>query len=264
MKRPISTVLALSATAGLAFVAVPAANAATAKAGAKCTKLGEVKNGLICTAKGKSRVYVAVAAPTTTKAAAAGAATPAPAAGLANVPGFDGKTITVGYLGNVSVNAQFPASASFATGGKSLTAGFNAAISRLNEAGGIAKKYKVNVAFKETYYTPSEAVKAYAEIKNNVVMIGQLYGTPLGQALTKSLGEDNLIGSPISLDSAWVNDPNMLPVGSTYQAQAINLLDWYVKDGGGAGKTVCASRSRTAPTETPVRPDSTSVWLSSS
>ena len=185
MKRPISTVLALSATAGLAFVAVPAANAATAKAGAKCTKLGEVKNGFVCTAKGKSRVYVAVAAPTTTKAAAAGAAaTPAPAAGLANVPGFDGKTITIGYLGNVSVNAQFPASASFATGGKSLSAGFNAAISRLNDAGGIAKKYKVNVAFKETYYTPSEAVKAYAEIKNNVVMIGQVYGTPLTQALT--------------------------------------------------------------------------------
>ena len=241
MKRSISTVLALAATAGLAFVAVPAANAA-AKAGQKCTKLGEVKNGLTCTAKGKSRVYVAAAAPTTTKAVVAGASTPTPTAapGLAIVPGFDGKTISVGHLGNVSVNASFPASASFATGGKSLTAGFNAAISRLNDNGGIAKKYKLNPIFKETYYTPSEAVKAYAEIKNNVVMIGQIYGTPLAQTLTKSLGEDNLIGSPISLDAAWVNDPNMFPVGSTYQGQAINLLDWYVKDGGGAGKTVCA------------------------
>jgi Periplasmic binding protein len=242
MKRPISTVLALSATAGLAFVAMPAANAATAKAGAKCTKLGEVKNGLTCVAKGKSRVYAAAAAATTTVPAASSgaAATPAPAAGLANVPGFDGKAINVGYLGNVSVNAQFPASASFATGGKSLTAGYNAAMSRLNDNGGIAKKYKVNTVFKETYYTPSEVVKGYAEIKNNVVMIGQIYGTPQAQVLSKSLAEDNLVGSPISLDSAWVNDPSMLPVGSTYQAQAINLLDWYVKDGGGAGKTVCA------------------------
>ena len=241
MKRPISTVLAFAAAAGLVFVAVPAASAATAKAGAKCKKLGEVKNGLTCTAKGKSRVYVAAEAPTTTKAAVAGAVTTPPvAAGLAIVPGFDGKTINIAHLGNVSVNAQFPASASFATGGKSLTAGFNAAISRLNDNGGIAKKYRLNPIFKETYYTPSEAVKAYAEVKNNVVMVGQLYGTPLAQTLTKSLGEDNLVGAPISLDAAWVNDPNMFPVGSTYQGQAINLLDWYVKDGGGAGKTVCS------------------------
>ena len=238
MKRPISTVLALSAVAGLALVAVPAANAAV-KAGQKCTKLGEVKNGLTCTAKGKSRVYVAPAPTTTKGASTGGAATPAPA-GLAIVPGFDGKTINIAHLGNVSVNAQFPASASFATGGKSLTAGFNAAISRLNDNGGIAKKYKLNSIFKEMYYTPSEAVKAYAEVKNNVVMIGQIYGTPATQTLTKSLGEDGLIGSPISLDAAWVNDPNLLPVGSTYQAQAINLLDWYIKDGGGAGKTVCS------------------------
>lgn len=241
MKRPISTVLAIAVTSGLALVAVPAAQGATAKAGGKCTKLNEVKNGLVCTAQGKKRVYVKVAAATTTAAPAAGAA-PAPAApaGLATVPGFDGKTISIGHLGNVSVNSAFPASASFATGGKSLTAGFNAAISRLNDNGGIAKKYKLNAIFKETYYTPSEAVKAYAEIKNNVVMVGQIYGTPLTQTLTKSLGEDNLIGSPISLDAAWVNDPNLFPVGSTYQGQAINLLDWYIKDGGGAGKTVCA------------------------
>ena len=240
MKRSISTALALAATAALVLTAVPAANAAV-KAGSKCTKLGSVKDGLTCVAKGKARVYAAPAAPVTTKAAAAGsAATPIPLTAPLIVPGFDGKTINIAHLGNVSVNAQFPASASFATGGKSLTAGFNAAISRLNDNGGIAKKYKLNSIFKETYYTPSEAVKAYAEVKNNVVMIGQLYGTPLAQTLTKSLGEDQLIGSPISLDAAWVNDPNLLPVGSTYQAQAINLLDWYVKDGGGAGKTVCS------------------------
>ena len=244
MKRSITIGVALGAAAITALPVLPAS--AAAKAGQACAKLGSVKDGLTCVKKGSKRVFAApVAAPTTAAAAApaAGAApapAPAAAAGLQEVPGFDGKTITIGYLGNVSVNSQFPASASFATGGKALTAGFNAYMDRFNGAGGVAGKYKVKVLFKETYYTPSEAVKAYAEIKNQVVMIGQIYGTPQTQTLAKSLADDGLVGSPISLDAAWVNNANLLPVGSTYQKQSINVVDWAVKEGGGAGKTWCS------------------------
>ena len=90
------------------------------------------------------------------------------------------------------------------------------------------------------YYTPPEAVKAYAETKNSTVLCGMVYGTPMAQALEKSLNEDNLIGSPISLDAAWVKSSAYLPIGATYQGQAINLLDWYSKEGGGAGTTICS------------------------
>ncbi len=241
MKRTLTTVAALGAAAAMALPAIPAS--AAVKPGQACKKLNEVKDGLTCVAKGKKRVYEA-AAPATTAAPAAssgGAATPAAApAGLASVPGFDGKTITIGYLGNVSVNTQFPASVNFADGGKALTAGFNSYINRINAQGGIAGKYKIKTNFQETYYTPSEAVKKYAEIKNNVVMFGQLYGTPLAQTLDKPLGEDNMVASAISLDAAWVTNPSFLPVGTTYQGQAINILDWYNKEGGGAGKTYCS------------------------
>lgn len=240
MKRTLTTVAALGAAATLAFPAIPAT--AAVKPGQACKKLNEVKDGLTCVAKGKKRVYEAPVATTAAPVAAAsgGAATPAAPAGLANVPGFDGKTITIGYLGNVSVNTQFPASVNFADGGKALTAGFNSYISRINAAGGIGGKYKVKVNFQETYYTPAEAVKKYAEIKNNVVMFGQLYGTPLAQTLDKALAEDNMVASAISLDAAWVRNPSFLPVGATYQAQAINALDWFNKEGGGAGKTYCS------------------------
>jgi hypothetical protein len=242
MKRSI---LIGVAAAAIAIPALPAIQAsAAAKPGQACTKLGAVKDGLTCVKKGTKRVYGAAPttlAPTTTAAAgAAPAPAPAAPAGLQNVPGFDGKTITVGYLGNVSVNSQFPASANFATGGKALTAGFNAYLDRINGAGGIAGKYKVKALFKETYYTPSEAVKAYAEIKNQVVMIGQIYGTPQTQTLAKSLADDGLLGSPISLDNNWVNNANLLPIGSTYQKQSINAVDWAVKEKGGAGKTWCS------------------------
>ena len=122
MKHITRALLVLGTASAVSLPSLPAFSA-TAKAGAKCRKVGEVVGGLTCVAKGKSRVYAKVA-PVTTKAPAAssgGAATPAPA-GLANVPGFDGKTITVGYLGSVSASPQFPSSAFFADGGKALTA----------------------------------------------------------------------------------------------------------------------------------------------
>ena len=242
MKR--STAIGLSlATATL--VALPAMSASAAvKPGQACAKLDSVKDGLKCVKKGTKRVYAAAAAPTTiAKAPAPGAAAPAAApaaAGLQNVPGFDGKTITVAYLGNVSVNSQFPASANFATGGKALTAAFNAYVDRVNAGGGIAGKYPLKVLFKETYYTPSEVAKGYAEVKNQVVMISTIYGTPGTQTLVKSLAEDGLVASPISLDAAWVNNPNILPIGSTYQKQSINVIDYAVKEQAAGNKIWCS------------------------
>jgi hypothetical protein len=240
MKRTFVATAAVGAVAALALPGLTAS--AAVKVGQTCRKVGEVKDGLTCTAKGTRRTYqkpAATTAPPSTAAGAAPSASAAPA-GLQPGPGFDGKTIKIVALGNVSVNTQFPASVNFADGGKALFAGWKSYINRVNDAGGVAGKYKIDAVFKETYYTPSEAVKAYAETKSNSVMIGMIYGTPLTQQLEKSLQEDNIIGSPISLDGAWVKSSHILPVGSTYQAQAINLLDYYMKEGGGAGKTVCS------------------------
>ena len=48
------------------------------------------------------------------------------------------------------------------------------------------------------------------------------------------------MASPASLDSFWVREPNLLPIGGPYQIQAINALDWYVTEGDGEGKKVCS------------------------
>jgi Periplasmic binding protein len=229
---------AVIAVAGM--VATSPAQAAKAKANDKCTKVGAVKDGLVCTQVKNKRTYQKPAAAPTTVKAAPGATTPASAAGLAPARGFDGKTIKVGYLGNVSTSPQFPSSALFADGGKALTAGFTAYMSRINDAGGIAGKYKVDVNFKEMFYDAAEAAKKYTEIKDDSVLIGQIYGTPATQALRDSLKRDNLIASPISLDAEWVTGDNFLPIGTTYQAHAINGVEWYLKEGGGAGKTICS------------------------
>jgi Periplasmic binding protein len=214
---------------------------AAAKAGQACKKVGEVKDGLVCKQVGKKRTYQkqAVVAPTT--AAAAGATpTPAAAAGLANARGFDGKTLKVGYIGNVATSPSFPSSALFADGGKALTAGFTAYIERVNGKGGVGGKYPVQVNFKEAYYDAVESAKKYEELRDDSVVIGQIYGTPATQQLKDKLKQDNMIASPVSLDAEWVNGSQFLPVGTTYQAHAINVIDWYIKEGGGAGKTICS------------------------
>jgi Periplasmic binding protein len=244
MSRSIRKVGA-TALLGAAVLMLPSLSASAAvKAGQKCTKLGEVKDGLTCTKVGAKRLYQAKKAPVVTAApstVAGAAATPAPAAaGLAVTRGFDGKTIRVGYLGSVSTNSAFPSSALFADGGKALTAGYNSYISRVNDAGGIAGKYRIAIDFKETFYDAGEAAKGFAELKDNVAIIGQIYGTPLTQALRDPIKQANLIGAPISLDAEWVTGESWLPVGATYQSQIINVIDWYLKEGGGAGKKVCA------------------------
>ncbi len=221
-------VFALSASSML-----PSAAAAKAKANGSCKAVGAKEGNLICVAKGRKKVWQAAPAATVAPTAVAGAS-PAPASGPKPVPGFDGKTISLAHLGNV-------ASGPFAVGGKALTAGFLAYMNDLNEKGGIAGKYKVNTIFAETEYSPDVASQKYAELKDKTVMVSQIYGTPLVVALAAKLKQDNVVGSPISLDAAWARDESYLPIGGAYQFQAINVLDWVYNNAGGKGKKFCAA-----------------------
>jgi Periplasmic binding protein len=217
--------------------------AAAKKVGDKCTKVGPVAGGFVCTQVGNKRVLKKAAAAPTTQAAKPGvttAATPAPAGGPAAARGFDGKTFKVGFIGNVATNPSFPSSALFADGGKALKAGFDSYITHVNDAGGVNGKYPIAVNFKEAYYDAAESVAKYGELKDDSVMIGEIYGTPATQALRDKLKVDNIIASPISLDAEWVTGEQYLPIGTTYQGHAINVIDWYLKEGGGTGKTICS------------------------
>jgi ABC-type branched-subunit amino acid transport system substrate-binding protein len=230
-RTALASLAAFALVAGTAQVAV-----AAAKAGGTCKKVGAKEGAFTCVTKGRKKVWAATpaAAVTATTVAASAGATPAPApAGLKEGPGFDGKTISIAYLGNV-------AGGPFASGGKALTAGFNSVVADVNAAGGIAGKYKLNNIFAETGYNPEITAQKYAELKDKVVMVGQIYGTPNVQALLPKLAQDNIVGSPISLDAEWAQNPNLLPVGGAYQYQAINVVDWAFAQAANKGKTICA------------------------
>lgn len=149
------------------------------------------------------------------------------------VPGFDGTTIKLGVI--------TPTSGTVALIGNPLTAGNKAYFDYVNqELGGIAGKYKIELDIRDSAYDPTKALQEYAAIKGNVVMLAQLLGTPVVNAVLEQLKTDGLVAAPASLDSFWVREANLLPVGGPYQIQALNALNWYETDGGGKGKVVCS------------------------
>lgn len=167
------------------------------------------------------------ASPDTTEGNGEPAGDPEPTAG------FDGETITLGVI--------TPTSGTVAVIGNPLTAGNQAYFDYVNEElGGIAGKYQIELDVRDSGYDPTKAGQEYASMKEDVVLIAQLLGTPIVNAVLEQLTDDGLVAAPASLDSFWVREPNLLPVGGPYQIQAMNSLNWYVTEGGGEGQVLCS------------------------
>ena len=151
-------------------------------------------------------------------------------------PGFDGETIRLGVI--------TPTSGRVAVIGEPLTNGDRAYWDYVNEElGGVGGKYKVELVIEDSAYDPPTAVQKYNQIKDDVVMFNQLLGTPVVNALLEQLDADNIVAQPATLDSFWVREQNLLPIGAPYQIQAINGLDWFVTEGGGSEESkVCTLR----------------------
>ena len=150
----------------------------------------------------------------------------------AAAPGFDGTTIKLGVLTPLSGPVADPI-------GLPLTAGGDVYWQRVNEAGGIAGKYKVEQVKEDTQYDAGKAREQYTKIKNDVAMFSQVLGTPPTQAILQDAKTDNIALSPASLDAAWVREANLLPVGTTYQLQFINGAAYLQDNEPDAAKTMC-------------------------
>jgi ABC-type branched-subunit amino acid transport system substrate-binding protein len=152
------------------------------------------------------------------------------------VPGFDGETIRLGVV--------TPTSGPVAIIGEPLTNGNRAYWDYVNEElGGVGGEFQVELVIEDSAYDAPTAVQKYNEIKGDVVMFNQLLGTPIVNALLEQLIADNIVAQPASLDSFWVREANLLPIGAPYQIQAINGVDWYVNEGGGStDSAICTLR----------------------
>lgn len=150
--------------------------------------------------------------------------------------GFDGTTIRLGVL--------TPTSGQVAIIGNPLTAGNQAYFDYVNEElGGIAGKYPVELVIEDTAYDPTTAGQRYAAIREDVALILQVLGTPVTNALIPDFIDDDMLAAPASLDSAWVREPNLIPVGGPYQTQAMNGVDWYYSQAENEGDVFCTLAS---------------------
>jgi ABC-type branched-subunit amino acid transport system substrate-binding protein len=150
----------------------------------------------------------------------------------AETAGFDGKTIKLGVL--------TPLSGPVAVIGQPLTAGNQLWFDKLNAAGGIAGKYKVELVERDTRYDPPTAVQGYNRLKDETVSFVQILGTPIINAVLPQMKRDGTSAAPATLDSEWVREPNLMPVSAPYQIQAINGLEYYLRtEGEGGDKRIC-------------------------
>jgi ABC-type branched-subunit amino acid transport system substrate-binding protein len=155
---------------------------------------------------------------------------------LEPAPGFDGTTIRLGALTN-----NGPPLAAI---GIPLTAGNQAYIDYVNEElGGVAGRYQIELVVEDTAYNPTTAGEKLAATVDDVAMYVQILGTPIVDALLADLDDEQVIASPATLDSKWVAEPSLLPVGAPYQMQAINSIDWYYNQAGNEEKALCALAS---------------------
>jgi ABC-type branched-subunit amino acid transport system substrate-binding protein len=170
--------------------------------------------------------------PNTTATTEGTATTVAPDPASKTGQGFDGKTIKVGLLGVQTGIAQ--------SIGLPMIAGQEAYWKRINDKGGVAGKFKVELLKFDTKYTDTEAVVQYNQSKDQVAMYGQILGTNIVNAVKDMLADDGLLGQPATLDAYWVREPNLMPFGAPYQIQAINGLDYAKRKLDAGSKTVCA------------------------
>ena len=148
------------------------------------------------------------------------------------VPGFDGKVIKLGLISALTGPGSVIALPSV-DGGDVWWA-------RVNARGGIAGKYKVEIVKTDHQNLAPLSVQRLNQIRGNIVLVSHFFATHTIKAALPTLREAHLVAAPVAFDSDWVHEPQVIPVGSTYQIQAMNGMSYYVKEGGGQGKKICA------------------------
>ncbi|MEV5409645.1 ABC transporter substrate-binding protein [Thermopolyspora sp. NPDC052614] len=141
---------------------------------------------------------------------------------LKAAPGFDpkAKTITVGNI--------IALSGPISTTAREQLAGQQAWYDKVNAAGGIAGKYQIKMITADNQYDAQKSVQAYQEIKDQVVMLSGILGTPSVKALIPILNREKVAAVPSNQDASIRNDPALLPTFPSYQTNVVNAVSYLV------------------------------------
>lgn len=146
------------------------------------------------------------------------------AGGIKTGEGISGKTITLGALTDMT--------GVYATLGKSVTQAQQLYVKQLNAAGGVCG-YKVALTVRDHGYDPQKAVSGYTELEPKVLGFAQFIGSPFVAAVKQRVdGQDKGLVLPQAWSAALLGSPYIRVIGSTYDIETINAVDFLLQEKG--------------------------------
>ena len=135
-------------------------------------------------------------------------------------------TITVGLLSDLT--------GPFGPLVTAIVAGQNAYWGQVNANGGI-NGLMVELETVDTVYDVTNQVQFYEELKDDVVAFGHSTGTPHTLAINDALQADGILAIPLTWYSGWTDpaiNSNLLPHGTPYCLESLNLIEYMVNASG--------------------------------
>jgi len=165
---------------------------------------------------------MAAAVGCSTKASDSGGGGSAGAGGVKVGTGVTADTITVGQLTDLT--------GVFASLGKSITQAEQLYFDQLSGAGGVCGR-KINVITKDHGYNVQNGVTLYNQMKDQVLGFPQVLGSPISAALLDQYTSDKVIAVPSAWASTLLSNKQIQIVGSTYDYEMINGIDFALEKG---------------------------------
>lgn len=152
---------------------------------------------------------------------------------LVSVPGFDAETKTI------TVGSMVPTSGIWAPAATNIT-GAEAYFHRATQPGGPLEGFTVEVKNVDTEYNPTVAIPLYSSMKNDVLMLTNVLGNAVVQALLPQMEADDIVAVPSSSDQDLIDHPNLVPFGPFYATYHAAGLEYFVEEEGMKDATYCA------------------------
>ncbi|MFI0235448.1 ABC transporter substrate-binding protein [Streptomyces sp. NPDC016845] len=145
------------------------------------------------------------------------------AGGIKTGQGISGKTIDLGVLTDMT--------GVYATLGKSVTQAQQLYVKQVNADGGICG-YQLKLTVRDHGYDPQKAVAGYTELSPKVLGFTQFIGSPFVAAVEKRIDTDKALVLPQAWSSNLLGSPYVRIIGSTYDIETINAIDFLMKEKG--------------------------------
>jgi ABC-type branched-subunit amino acid transport system substrate-binding protein len=137
-------------------------------------------------------------------------------------PGVTASTIKLGALTDLS--------GVFAPLAQPLTQANQLYWKERNAQGGVCDR-KVELEIKDHGYDPQKAVVQYRDFSSGILGLQQLLGSPVTAALLPTLKQDQMASLLSAWPSSLLPNDNVIIVGTTYDVEMINVLDYLKKKG---------------------------------